>query len=254
MNPYTLGPVAAVLDAAYAVVQHLAFLLEPVFPVAAASAAIVVITLLVRAALIPVGVSQARAEVTRRRLAPHIAGLRAKHAKNPERMQRELMALYAAEKTSPFAGFLPLLIQLPIVSVVYGLFTQVHVNGHSNGLLEQTVFGVPLGTSLVSVFGSGLGVQHVIVFGALLASIAIVATLSRRFLTPLPPVVLPGTAATPAAATMPGAESLTRMLGYLPYLTVLFAAFVPLAATIYLTLTTAWSFAERMILRRRVTG
>jgi YidC/Oxa1 family membrane protein insertase len=58
----------------------------------------------------------------------------------------------------------------------------------------------------------------------------------------------------PVAATVPGAESLTRILGYLPYLTVLFAAFVPLAATIYLALTTAWSFAERLILRRRMAG
>ena len=254
MNPYTLGPVAAVLDAAYAVVQHLASLLEPLFPVAAAGAAIVVITLLVRSALIPVGVSQARAEVDRRRLAPLVSQLRQKHAKNPERMQRELMALYAAEKTSPFAGFLPLLIQLPIVSLVYGLFTQLHVNGHSNGLLEQTVFGVPLGTSLLSVFGSGIGLQQVVVFGVLLATIATVATLSRRFLAPLPPAVLPGTQAAPTAATVPGAESLTRILSYLPYVTVLFAAFVPLAAAIYLALTTLWSFVERLILRRRMAG
>jgi YidC/Oxa1 family membrane protein insertase len=254
MNPYTLGPVAAALDAAYAVVAQLALLLEPVFPVAAAGAAIVVITLLVRAALIPVGVSQARAEATRRRLAPRISQLRLKHAKNPERMQRELLALYAAEKTSPFAGFLPMLIQLPIVSIVYGLFTQLHVNGHSNGLLEQTIFGVPLGTSLVSVFETGLDLRAVVVFGALLASIVIVATMSRRFLAPLPPVAVPTTPTTAAAATVPGAESLTRILSYLPYLTVLFAAFVPLAAAIYLALTTAWSFAERLVLRRRMAG
>jgi YidC/Oxa1 family membrane protein insertase len=254
MNPYTLGPVAAVLDAAYAVVAQLALLLEPVFPVAAAGAAIVVITLLVRGALIPVGVSQARAEVGRRRLAPLISQLRQRHAKNPERLQRELLALYADEKISPFAGFLPMLIQLPIVSIVYGLFTQLQVNGHANGLLEQTVFGVPLGTNLVSVFGGGLEVQHVVVFGALLASIAIVATLSRRFLAPLPPLPQPAAPATAPAGPGPGTESLTRILGYLPHLSVLIAAFVPLAATIYLALTTAWSFAERLILRRRMAG
>lgn len=254
MNPYTLGPVAAVLDAAYAVVVHLELLLEPVFPVAAAGAAIVVITLLVRSALIPVGVSQARAEVARRRLAPAIARLRQKHARNPERMQRELMDLYAAEKTSPFAGFVPMLIQLPIVSIVYGLFTQLHVNGHANGLLEQTVFGVPLGTSLLSVSGAGIVWADVAVFGAILASIAIVATLSRRFLAPLPPLAQPAVPATPVAPTVPGAESLTRILSYLPYLTVLFAAFVPLAAALYLAVTTAWSFGERLILRHRMAG
>lgn len=243
MNPFTFAPIAAVLDAAYALVAQLALLLEPIFPVAASAAAIVVITLLVRAALVPVGVSQARAEVTRRRLAPSISQLRQKHAKNPERMQRELMALYAQEKTSPFAGFLPLLIQLPIVSIVYALFTQLQVNGHANELLGHTLFDVPLGTSLVSVLGAGLQPEHALVFGTLLVAIAVAATLSRRFLAPLP---------VPATPTVPGAESLTRILGFLPYITVLFAAFVPLAAAIYLTLTTMWSFVERLVLRRRM--
>ena len=51
-------------------------LLEPFAGVASAAAAIVLVTLLVRAALIPVGVSQAKAERTRARLAPRIAELR----------------------------------------------------------------------------------------------------------------------------------------------------------------------------------
>jgi YidC/Oxa1 family membrane protein insertase len=249
MNLFTFGPIAAVLDAAYALVAQLALLLEPIFPAAAFAAAIVVITLLVRAALVPVGISQARAEATRRRLAPRISQLRHKHAKNPERMQRELMALYAEEKTSPFAGFLPMLIQLPIVSIVYGLFTQLQVNGHPNGLLDHTLFEVPLATSLVSALGNGLQLEQLLVFGTLIAAIGVVATLSRRFLAPIP---LPATPGDSAAPTVPGAESLTRILSFLPYLTVLFAAFVPLAAAIYLALTTIWSFVERLILRRRM--
>ena len=249
MNPFTFAPIAAVLDFAYALVAQLALLLEPIFPVAASAAAIVVITLLVRAALVPVGISQARAEATRRRLAPSISQLRHKHAKNPERMQRELMALYAEEKASPFAGFLPLLIQLPIVSIVYGLFTQLQVNGHPNQLLDHTLFDVPLGTSLISVLGTGLQPEHALVFGTLLVAIGVAATLSRRFLAPLPVPATPGAAAAP---TVPGAESLTRILSFLPYITVLFAAFVPLAAAIYLSLTTIWSLVERLVLRRRM--
>jgi membrane protein insertase Oxa1/YidC/SpoIIIJ len=41
--------------------------------------------------------------------------------------------------------------------------------------------------------------------------------------------------------------ALTRLL---PYLTVIFAAFVPLAAGIYLLVSTAWSLAERRLFRR----
>jgi YidC/Oxa1 family membrane protein insertase len=40
----------------------------------------------------------------------------------------------------------------------------------------------------------------------------------------------------------------------LPYLTVVIAAFAPLAAGIYLITSTAWSLAERFIWRSRVSG
>ena len=62
----------------------------------------------VRALLIPVGVSQVRAEFTRRRLAPQLAELQRRHGKDRETLARKTMELYQAEKTSPFAGMLPL--------------------------------------------------------------------------------------------------------------------------------------------------
>jgi YidC/Oxa1 family membrane protein insertase len=42
---------------------------------------------------------------------------------------------------------------------------------------------------------------------------------------------------------------LTRVL---PYLTIVIAAFVPLAAGLYLLTTTAWTAAERTVLMRRI--
>jgi hypothetical protein len=55
----------------------------------------------------------------------------------------------------------------------------------------------------------------------------------------------PGTAAAAAAAGSPG-----LLVRALPYLTVVIAAFAPLAAGIYLLTTLAWSLAERMLYSR----
>jgi hypothetical protein len=44
---------------------------------------------------------------------------------------------------------------------------------------------------------------------------------------------------------------LTRAL---PYATVVIAAFVPLAAGLYLLTTTAWTAAERFVLQRKLLG
>ncbi len=40
------------------------------------------------------------------------------------------------------------------------------------------------------------------------------------------------------------------MLSLLRFLTVVFAAFVPLAATLYLAVSTAWTLGERGLMRR----
>jgi YidC/Oxa1 family membrane protein insertase len=44
---------------------------------------------------------------------------------------------------------------------------------------------------------------------------------------------------------------MTGILSWLSFTTVVIASFVPLAAALYLAVSTTWTFAERTILRRR---
>jgi YidC/Oxa1 family membrane protein insertase len=246
---YSFAPIAAVLDGAYTVVTTLASWLAPLAGEAAAAVAIVLLTLAVRALLIPVGRSLVRAEFTRARLAPHLQELQRRYKKNPELLQRKTMELYAEEKASPFAGCLPVLAQAPVLSAVYGLFILGTIAGHPNLLLAHELGGVPLGTSLIALVGGGAPWPGVLVFAALLGIIATTAWLSRR-------VALRFAAsqrqpdAVPADGVAGALQNLGGALSWAPFVTVVFAAFVPLAATIYLSTTTAWTLAERVILRR----
>jgi YidC/Oxa1 family membrane protein insertase len=43
---------------------------------------------------------------------------------------------------------------------------------------------------------------------------------------------------------------IVRAISFLPYVTVVFAAFVPLAAAVYILTSSAWTVAERVVLRR----
>ena len=185
MDLYAFPPIAALLDGAHAILMTLTDLLEPFAGAASAAAAVVLVTLLVRAALIPVGVSQAKAERTRARLAPRIAELRRRHANDPERLQRETMKLYSDEGASPMAGCLPMLIQAPIVGVIYALFILPTIAGHPNALLEQHLAGVPLGSSLAGSIASGsLDPGSFVVFAVVIGSIALVGELTRRAFRP----------------------------------------------------------------------
>lgn len=242
MDIFAFPPLTFLLDAAYGALAGLSALLEPLAGASAAALAVVLVTLLVRALLIPVGVSQARAEQTRARLAPRLRELQRRHKKNPERLQKEMLELYRSENTSPFAGMLPVLAQAPVVGILYTLFIRPEIAGHPNDLLTHDLFGAPLGTSLVSaVFGGTAAPETLWVFGALIAVMVAVAEISRRVFRPAPvdddsPLNSP---------------AMLRLTSALHYLTAVFAMFVPLAAALYLTVTVVWTLVQRMLLRRR---
>ncbi|WP_223622290.1 membrane protein insertase YidC [Microbacterium sp. EST19A] len=243
MDPFAFPPLTALLNAAYGALAGLSTFLEPLAGASAAALAVVLVTLLVRAILIPVGISQAKAEQTRSRLAPKLRALQRRYKKSPERLQKETLALYREENTSPFAGMLPVLAQAPVVGILYTLFIRPDIAGHANDLLAHDLFGAPLGQSLVSaVFGGTMTPATGLVFGALLVIMIAVAEITRRVFRPTP---VEGDDSPMNSPTM------LRITSALHYLTAVFAVFVPLAAALYLTVTVAWTLVQRIVLRRR---
>jgi YidC/Oxa1 family membrane protein insertase len=229
------------VGAAYHLVFALTHLLTPVAGGLAAAAAIVLFTAGIRLLICPLSLRALRGQAVMARLAPQVQALRARHGRQPERFQRELAALYKREGTSPFAGILPLLAQWPFLSVTYLLFRSATVGGAQNRLLSDGLFGVPLGAHWLS--GAGLLSVHDALFLAVFAILAAVCWLSARLARRAAPAAAPAGPSDSKAAGV-----LTRVL---PYVTVVIAAFAPLAAAIYLLTTVAWTFAERRLFLRR---
>jgi YidC/Oxa1 family membrane protein insertase len=242
-------------DAAYHLVAGFTGILTPVLGSLAAVAAIVVVTLAVRLALMPLSFRALRGQAVQARLAPQLQALRQRYAKKPEQLQREMSALYKREGTSMFAGFAPLLLQWPLLSVIYLLFRSPRVGGKPNTLLTRDLFGVPLGTHWLSGAGpaSAQGAVFLGVF-ALLAGLCWLSSRLARLMAaaPVPPAAQGKQAARGRQAANPpapaGAGALAKAL---PYLTVVIAAFAPLAAGIYLLVSLGWSLAERRLFLRR---
>jgi YidC/Oxa1 family membrane protein insertase len=250
------------VDAAYHLVFALTGALTPVFGGLAAVAGIVVFTAAIRLLVMPLSFRALRGQAAQARLAPQIQALRKRHAGQPERLQRELTALYRREGTSLFAGFAPLLAQWPVFSVLYLLFRSPTVAGGPNRLLAHGMFGVPLGSHWLS--GVSVLSVHWAVFLGVLAILAVICWLSARVARQMAPAgpapagpapAGPAPAGTPAAkpaaagSAVPQGTSgpLGPLLKILPYLTVVIAAFAPLAAAVYLVVSTGWSTGERWL-------
>jgi YidC/Oxa1 family membrane protein insertase len=243
----------AAVGAAYHAVSAFAQVLAPLPWGLATAAAIIGFTLAVRVALLPLSYYALRGQAGQARLAPQVQALTKRHAGHPDRLQRELAALYRREGTGMFAGFLPVLLQLPLLSVVYALFRSGTIGGRPNGLLGHDLFGAPLGSHWLT--GAGPFSAHGAVFLGLFALLAAAAWLaarvarstSARLASAAQASGRPAQASGPAQPASPSAAAgwLARVL---PYLTVAIAAVMPLAAGLYLLTTTAWAAAERAML------
>jgi YidC/Oxa1 family membrane protein insertase len=233
------------VDAAYHLVLALTTVLSPALGGLAAVAAIVVFTMAIRLLLTPLSFRALRGQAAMTRLAPRIQELRKRYGRQPERLQRELTALYAREGTSLLAGFVPLLAQWPVFSVLYLLFRSPTVAGGPNSLLSRDLFGVPLGAHWLSGGGAGVATAgvHAAVFPAVLAILALICWLSvwvARQMT-----------AGPASAASGAGGAAGLLVKVLPYITVVIAAFAPLAAAVYLLVSVSWSVGERRVFAAR---
>jgi YidC/Oxa1 family membrane protein insertase len=84
--------------------------------------AIVGLTIVVRAALLPLTLKQVKSMQAMQRLAPEIKLLQAKYKDDRQRLNQEMMKFYQENKVNPFGSCLPLAAQLPVfLSLFYML-------------------------------------------------------------------------------------------------------------------------------------
>jgi len=195
---------------------------------------IVLTTVLLRLLLLPLGIdqhrAQSRAEQRRTGLAERVAQLKKRFHRNPERLEAEVTALYRAEAPGlarhTARGLLPVLAQMPVFTALYAAFATPTVAGTANILLQESLFGVPLGMHLAAATGPQLAV-----FAAALALAAAIGFVSSRV----------------AAAGGKAAQAgWLRLIHYTPVLSV---AFLPLAASVYLVTSVAWTVVQTVALR-----
>ncbi|MFC9285201.1 YidC/Oxa1 family membrane protein insertase [Streptomyces sp. NPDC057052] len=232
-------------------VERLAELLEPLFHASAAAAAIVLFTALVRLLVHPLSRAAARGQKARAALQPRIAELRARHARDPEKLQRAVLELHARERVSPLSGCLPGLLQAPAFLLLYYVFSHSTIGGETNGLLTHRLLDAPLGDRWTDALAAG-GVfgGAGLVYLALFAVVAAVATAGYRLARRA--TAVNAAAVSPAAGgeQVPGLGAVTRVMPFLSFFTLVTVAVVPLAAALYVVTSTAWSVAERALLHR----
>lgn len=206
--------------------------------------AIVLITVAIKMILSPIFqyqlVLSRRVQADQRKIAPQLAAIRKKYRKDPQRLNQEMMALYKEHGINPLAqmgGFLPALIQTPILIALYWVIFGAH-----NSLSIHDFHFLWIAHLDQKPVPGGLFEALLNPIGLILPVLAGLTTyVSSKMLTP------PGAMAgqDPSQAAM--AQSMTTIM---PIMFGFFATFWPAALALYWTASNLFAIGQQYV----VTG
>ncbi len=113
--------------------------------------AIVLLTVAVRIVLYPLNQKQMTSMQQMQKIQPRLKVLQEKYANDKEKLNQETMRLYKENKVNPAAGCLPLLVQLPILILLFNVLRTYDFAGTS-------FMGIILGSSTTAGLAQAVGV------------------------------------------------------------------------------------------------
>jgi YidC/Oxa1 family membrane protein insertase len=94
--------------------------------------AIIIITIIIKILFWPIQAKSIKSMKEMQKFQPLMAKLREKYKDDPQRMNAEMMKLYKEHKINPFAGCLPMVVQIPVFFALFSMLrTAIELRGAS---------------------------------------------------------------------------------------------------------------------------
>jgi len=210
---------------------------------------IIGLTLVVRAALIPLFVKQIKSSRNMQLIQPKVKELQKKYGHDRERLAQETMALYKESGTNPFASCLPIVVQMPIFLSLFRMLDQAAKHGKEHGFLNPDLaqsFGQSklFGTiPIKDTFLNNNGNTAVMVFAAFLV-LAMTATTfmtQRQLMSKNMPA---------DAMSGPYAQQQKMLLYVLPVVFAVGGIAFPIGVLLYWTTSNLWTMGQQFYVIR----
>jgi len=209
--------------------------------------AIVLLTVAVRAVLIPLTVKQFGSMARMQQLQPEMKAIQAKYKEDKQRQQQEMMKFYKDNKVNPLGSCLPLVAQLPVfISLFYMLKQSLRVDIcpdvqklHNHGILS-TAHTVPCGPH------GGAGFLFVSDLTNKATGITLIVLIVLYIGTQLASSLMM------SSATMDATQR--KIMLVMPLFFVLFVINFPAGVIVYWITTNTWTMAQQYVIRRRIAA
>src|SRR5690242_26368 len=207
---------------------------------------IIGLTLVIRAALIPLFVKQIKSSRNMQLLQPKVKELQKKYGHDRERLAQETMKLYKETGTNPFASCLPLILQMPIFLSLFHLLNNA-AKGTPKGFLKQSdvdeikhaeIFGANISESLTHHTTTNVVVLAIIL---VIAMTATTFTTQRQLMSKNMPA---------DAMTGQYAQQQKLLLYVLPVVFAVGGIAFPIGLMIYWTTSNIWTMCQQFYVIR----
>ncbi len=118
---------------------NLLILLINYLPFHSAALAVIVLTVLVKLALLPLAYKMAHTQKKMKEISPEIEKIKAEYKDDKQEQARKLIELYKQHDIKPFASFFSILIQIPIIIGIYLVFLKSGLPNINTDLLYSFV-------------------------------------------------------------------------------------------------------------------
>jgi len=199
--------------------------------------AIILLTILIRLFLFPLFKKNAEYQRAMQVIQPKLKKVQEIHKNDKSRQTQEMMNLYKEHSLNPFSGFLYLLIQIPILFGLYGIFLNVFKPDFLGGLYSFIPRPETLNTSLLGLINLGQG-------SILLVVLAAIAQFFQARL------MLPKT----GDNKNPASRMARQMMFIGPVLTLVIFYRLPAAIALYWLVASIFSIVQEIILNKTRNG
>jgi len=209
---------------------------------------IVLLTVVIRTALIPLFVRQINSSRNMQLLQPKVKELNEKWGHDRERLGQETMKLYKDEGVNPMASCLPLLLQMPIFLALFWTLNNVS-HGTAQGyffesnphlvtsLQNATIFGAPISSTFLPMTSFG-PTQFVTLTLIILMTGVLFVTQLQLMRKNMPPEALTG----------PMAQQQKMMLYLFPAIYAIGGVSIPIGVLLYWLTSNLWTMGQQYIL------
>lgn len=234
--------------------------------------AIILLTVAVRTAMIPLTLKQTRSMQELSKIQPDMQKLRAKHKGDRQKLTEETMKLYKEHGVNPYGGCLPLLLQMPVFFALFQVFQRCGVKvakGKTCPTDPTGQIGVQIGVGLLpanSALRSAIVGGHAGFLGMNLGFTPMIAYKEVGLVGSIPyfAFVLLMTATTfyqqkqmSSAQSQAGGQMAAQsqmLMRIMPLMLGVFSLNFPVALTVYWVTSNLWTIGQQYFLIQRKRG